>query len=59
MFGLRVSSFLRIALRGGELKTRFLVEVLMGFSDALYRQSHSMWMGALAWSYGSEIRVIF
>ncbi|CAK9088707.1 3-glucan synthase mok12 [Durusdinium trenchii] len=35
-----------IALRGGELKTRFLVEVLMGFSDALYRQSHSMWMGA-------------
>ncbi|CAK9061903.1 unnamed protein product [Durusdinium trenchii] len=30
----------------GELKTRFLVEVLMGFSDALYRQSHSMWMGA-------------
>ncbi|CAJ1354451.1 unnamed protein product [Effrenium voratum] len=35
-----------IALRGGELKTRFLVEVLMGFSDALYRGSHSMWMGA-------------
>ncbi|CAE7446379.1 PRMT1 [Symbiodinium natans] len=37
---------LLVALRGGELKTRFLVEVLMGFSNALYRGSHAMWMGA-------------
>ena len=35
-----------VALRGGELRPLFMLEVIMAFSDALYRQTHAMWIGA-------------
>ena len=35
-----------VALRGGELKPLFLREVAMGFSSAMWRRSHGMWLGA-------------
>ena len=35
-----------VALGGGEFKTQFMVEAAMGFSSAMWRSSHDMWLSA-------------